>query len=46
MFHPAVRVQLKLIKIGNYSQTQQFIIIKGDSVSAVLLSHHQDCAVT
>jgi hypothetical protein len=22
-----VRVQLKLIKIGNYSQTQQFIII-------------------
>jgi hypothetical protein len=24
MFHPVVHVQLNLIKIGNYSQTQQF----------------------
>jgi hypothetical protein len=24
MFHPVVPVQLKLIKIENYSQTQQF----------------------
>jgi hypothetical protein len=24
MFHPVERVKLKLIKIGNYSQTQQF----------------------
>jgi hypothetical protein len=42
-----VRNPLKLIKIGNYSQTQQlFIIIKGDNVSALLLSHHQACAVS
>jgi hypothetical protein len=37
MFHPVVRVQLKL---------EQFVIVNGDTVSALLLSHHQACAVS
>jgi hypothetical protein len=34
------------IKLARYSQTQLFFIIKGDNVSALLLSHHQACTVS
>jgi hypothetical protein len=46
LFHPVVRVKLKLIKTGNYSQTQQFYYYKRRHVSALLLSHHQACALS
>jgi hypothetical protein len=43
VLHPIVHVQLKLIKIGNYSQTQFFLLF---FVSALLLSHQQACALS
>jgi hypothetical protein len=46
MFRSVVRVNLKLIKIGNYSQTQQFYCYKRRHVSALLLSHHQACVIS
>jgi hypothetical protein len=36
---------LKLIEIGNYSQTH-FIVIKGDNILDLLVSHHQACTVS
>jgi hypothetical protein len=38
-------LQVKLIKTGNY-KNKNFIITKGDSVSTLLLSHHQACALS
>jgi hypothetical protein len=47
VFHPFVLVQLQLIKIENYSQTQQFYYYsKRRHVSTLLLSHLQACAVS
>jgi hypothetical protein len=34
------------LKLARYSQTQLFIRIKGDNVSALLLSNHQACTMT